>query len=63
MWGIKTQNNGFNLRLFINLIPSHKDSPNFWQFIPQQMAALYLIQMAGKGRRPMESQIIDSLLL
>ena len=43
----KAVNAGVNFQLFIDLIPSHTDSPNFWHVISQLRAVPHRIRMVS----------------
>ena len=41
VWQNYNQKNDFDVQLLVGLIPSHKESPNFWHVISQLRTALY----------------------
>ena len=41
VWQNYNEKNSFHVLLFIDIIPSHKESPNFWHVISQLRATLY----------------------
>ena len=41
VWQNNSEKNGFHFQLLIGLIPSHKESPNFWHVISQLWTNLY----------------------
>ena len=65
MWDGIRPKTGFHLELSIDVVPSNMDSPNLIDILFYYQALSFIEStwsLTGRGRRPMKSQIIESLL-
>ena len=55
----ETDKTGFYLQLFIDLVPSHMDSLNFWQFIEQLGIVFYRNHMVPDRQGSAAHEILN----